>query len=196
MTTLLIGILFAYCIGSLSSAVIICRLMRLPDPRATGSHNPGATNVLRIGGKKAALFTLICDVLKGLVPVLIARGVGLPQAALGYIALAAFLGHLYPVFFGFKGGKGVATGIGGLFALNAMIGLLALITWLIVVAIFRYSSLGAIVAAILIPVYNIFLGNIHNELALLIMLLFLLWRHRGNLQRLREGTESKVGRKK
>lgn len=197
MTIFLIaGIVASYLIGSLSSAIILCKLMHLPDPRTSGSGNPGATNVLRIAGKKAAFFTLLGDLLKGLLPVLIARASGCSAFYLSLIMLAAFLGHLYPIFFKFKGGKGVATGIGGLLGLNALVGLLAIITWIIVAKIWRYSSLAAIVAAISIPIYNIYLGDKNAEGILLIMLALMLWRHRGNIKRLLRGEETRLKNKK
>ncbi|HEY5789789.1 MAG TPA: glycerol-3-phosphate 1-O-acyltransferase PlsY, partial [Gammaproteobacteria bacterium] len=146
-------VLVAYLLGSLSSAVIVCRLAGLPDPRSGGSGNPGATNVLRLGGKRLAAVTLLGDLLKGLLPVLAARLLGVEPALLGVIALAAFLGHLYPLFFGFRGGKGVATALGVLLGLDWVVGLATLLTWLAVALLSRYSSLSSLVATALAPAW-------------------------------------------
>ena len=196
MLLLIPALILAYLIGSLSSAIIVCKCMRLPDPRTEGSGNPGTTNVLRIGGKKAAIITLIGDVLKGFLPVLAAHLMGFTGLYLALILLAAFLGHLYPLFFGFKGGKGVATAMGGLFALSWPVALATVITWLVVAFIFRYSSLAALAAAILSPLYNIVIGDMQYEAMFLIVTLFILWRHRENITRLIAGTEKKIGAKK
>jgi len=149
----LLLILAAYLIGSLSSAVLVCRLAGLPDPRSEGSGNPGTTNVLRIGGKVPAAATLAGDFLKGLGPVLIVGWMSQDQAVLGAVAVAAVLGHLYPLYFRFQGGKGVATGLGCLFGLSLWVGLAALATWLVIAALFRISSLAALVSALLSPLY-------------------------------------------
>ena len=153
----IILIIAAYLLGSVSSAVITCRLMGLPDPRSIGSKNPGATNVMRQAGKKAAIITLVGDMLKGLVPVLIAKALGVSLETQLLVAMAAFLGHLYPVFFGFKGGKGVATAIGVLLGLNWQVAMTTCIVWLIVFAIKRISSLSALTTTALLPVYVWFL---------------------------------------
>jgi glycerol-3-phosphate acyltransferase PlsY len=194
------GILLAYLLGSLSSAILISRLMRLPDPRTAGSLNPGATNVLRLGGKTAAALTLAGDVLKGWLPVFVFLQLEYyPIFVIGLIGLAAFFGHLYPVYFSFKGGKGVATALGVLLAVSPLTGLLTLLTWLFVAAVFRYSSLAALAAALLAPVYLYWLLP-PEEYWLVgmaaIMAAFLFLRHRGNLRRLLDGTEPRIGRRK
>lgn len=193
MFLLLIFCLFAYCIGSLSSAVIVCRWLHLPDPRSQGSNNPGATNVLRIGGKKAAIATLIGDCLKGFIPVLIAMHIDPTPGFVGPVMCAAFFGHLYPVFFNFKGGKGVATAIGAIFALSSLLGLLLVLTWGLVVFFTRISSLGALIAAGLAPIYTIIVLNWRYGFFVLIISIFLFWRHQNNINRLRAGTEPKIG---
>ncbi len=195
MTELLILILVAYLIGSLSFAVITSRLFGLPDPRSYGSGNPGATNVLRSGRKAAAALTLMGDALKGVVAVLLAHWAtarwGLPVYAPALAGLAVFLGHLYPVFFGFKGGKGVATALGLLLALNFHLGLACAVTWLVVFAITRVSSLSALVAAGLAPVYLAALGGSLAEiLAILGVAVLIFWRHRSNIQRMLRGEEA------
>jgi glycerol-3-phosphate acyltransferase PlsY len=198
--TPLLAALVAYLVGSLSFAVIISRLMGLNDPRTYGSGNPGATNVLRSGNKLAAILTLVFDALKGYVPVLLvaiygpAYGLGEGTAAL--VGLAAFLGHLWPVFFRFQGGKGVATAAGVLLGLNPWLGLATLLTWVIIAAFFRYSSLAAIVSAAFAPFYQMLIwggGPIAGAVAL--MGLLLIWRHSANIQKLLKGTESKLGQK-
>lgn len=187
-------LLGAYLIGSLSSAVVLCKVAGLPDPRTQGSGNPGATNVLRFGGKKLAATVLIIDVLKGVIPVVIGRLLGLDQVLLAAIALLAFLGHLYPVFFEFKGGKGVATALGAFLALSPLLALAGLLTWLIVFLISRISSLSAICAALLTPVYSFWLiDSIAARWLILIISLLLVWRHRSNIQRLLSGEEKKSG---
>ena len=196
MITNLLLIAAGYLLGSLSSAIIICRLLGLPDPRGEGSGNPGATNVLRIGGKKAAAATLIGDMLKGLVPVLVAKLLGADLAIQAAVAVAAFLGHLYPLFFGFKGGKGVATALGVLLGVHWPVGLLTIATWLVIAKVFKISSLAALLAILVTPLYIWWL--IPNE-SLLIAMLFmgtlLFWRHRSNIKGLLAGTEGKIGRK-
>lgn len=187
-------LLGAYLIGSLSSAVVLCKVAGLPDPRTQGSGNPGATNVLRFGGKKLAATVLIIDVLKGVIPVVIGRLLGLDQVLLAAIALLAFLGHLYPVFFEFKGGKGVATALGAFLALSPLLALAGLLTWLVVFLISRISSLSAICAALLTPVYSFWLiDSIAARWLILIISLLLVWRHRSNIQRLLSGEEKKSG---
>lgn len=184
----------AYLLGSLSSAVIVSRIFGLPDPRQEGSKNPGATNVLRLGGKKAAALTLGGDAMKGLLPVLLAQSLGVAPAVLGAVGLAAFLGHLYPLFFGFKGGKGVATSLGVLSGFSGWVGLSALATWLAVAWLARISSLSALVAAVLAPVYvGLFLHSAALVVATLLMSALLIFRHRGNIERLLRGEESRIG---
>lgn len=191
----------AYAVGSLSFAVIISRLMGLADPRSYGSGNPGATNVLRSGNRWAAILTLAFDVLKGFVPVLLALvfapRFGFGEGTVALVGLAAFIGHLWPVFFGFRGGKGVATAAGVLLALNPWLGAATLVTWLIIAAFFRYSSLASIAAALFAPLYQLlFWGAGPTLLAIGAMSLLLLWRHAGNFERLIAGKESKIGQKK
>ncbi len=188
-----IMIFAAYLVGSLSAAIITCRLMGLPDPRTQGSNNPGATNVLRVGGKKAAAFTLLGDAIKGVIPVLIAQWMEAPSHILALVALAAFLGHLYPVFFGFRGGKGVATAFGVLIALAWPVGLAVLGTWLLLAKLFKISSLSALIAAVLLPFYMWLLAPQPGFIALAIVLsIMLIWRHRSNIKELIAGTEEKI----
>jgi acyl phosphate:glycerol-3-phosphate acyltransferase len=194
MTAYLLPV-FAYLLGSVSSAIVIARLFGLKDPREVGSGNPGATNILRYGGKKAAILTLLGDVLKGAVPVLIAHLLGADSLILALTMLAAFLGHVFPVFHGFKGGKGVATAFGALAAMNGWVGLALVGSWLVMAVTTRYSSLSAITVSVLAPVYVwVFTRNPALILATGIMALFLLWRHRSNIQKLLAGTETKIGR--
>jgi glycerol-3-phosphate acyltransferase PlsY len=192
--------LLAYLIGSLSFAVIVSRVMGLSDPRSYGSGNPGATNVLRSGSKAAALLTLVLDALKGYVPVaLVARfgaAYGLGEGTVAMVALAAFLGHLWPVFFRFRGGKGVATAAGALLGIDPLLGAATLATWLIIAAFFRYSSLASIVAAVFAPFWRVLTdGPDAIALALLAIAGLLIWRHAPNVKRLFAGTESRIGGK-
>jgi glycerol-3-phosphate acyltransferase PlsY len=186
---------FAYLLGSISSAVVVARLMRLQDPRTVGSGNPGATNVLRYGGKRAAIFTLVGDVLKGVLAVVIARMVVHDEFIVAAAMGAVFLGHLYPVFFGFKGGKGVATALGAYLGFDPLLGGLLAGTWLLVALITRYSSLSALVAAALSP---LLLWWRHPQLSVVAvgvaMALLLFWRHRENIRRLFSGTETRIGK--
>lgn len=187
----------SYLIGSLSSAIIVCKIMGLPDPRGEGSGNPGATNVLRFGGKKAAAITLTGDMLKGLIPVLIAKYMGISVEGIALVGLAAFLGHLYPVFFHFKGGKGVATMIGVMFGFSWWIGLATVGTWLFMAKIVKISSLSALVATALAPVYVwIWFNNIESITVTVVMTVILFWRHRSNIQNLVKGTEDSIGKDK
>jgi glycerol-3-phosphate acyltransferase PlsY len=186
-------VIAGYLFGSLSSAIIICRILGLPDPRGEGSGNPGATNVLRIGGKKAAAATLAGDMLKGLIPVLIARALNADIMTQSLVALAAFLGHLFPVFFGFRGGKGVATALGVLLGLHWTVGLLTITTWLVVAYIFKISSLAALVAILITPLYIWWLKPEWSLLAAMIfMAILLFWRHRSNIKNLLDGTEGRI----
>ena len=186
--------LLGYLLGSLSSAVLVSRMLGLADPRTTGSRNPGATNVLRYGGKRAAVLTLAGDVAKGVIAVVLARLATDDSPTLALTALAAFVGHLYPVFFGFRGGKGVATALGVWLALVPWIGALLLVTWLLVALVFRYSSLAALVAALAAPLYVFWLAPIAAYLAVAaVMTAFLIWRHRSNIRSLMAGTEGKIG---
>ena len=187
-------ILGGYMFGSVSTAIIVCKLMGLPDPRTVGSGNPGATNVARIGGKKAAALTLVGDMLKGLLPVLIAHFMHMSPVILAATALAAFLGHLYPVFFGFQGGKGVATALGVIYGLHWPAGLLTTATWLAMAVVFRYSSLAALTAILLTPLWFLWLmpePAIIAAMSVLTVLLF--WRHRTNISNLLTGKENKIG---
>jgi len=189
-------IAFAYLLGSVSSAIIVCRLLGLPDPRGEGSGNPGATNVLRIGGKKAAAITLIGDMLKGLLPVLLAKALGASLAVQAMVAVAAFLGHLYPLFFGFRGGKGVATALGVLLGLHWPVGLLTIATWLLIAKVFRISSLAALLSLLVTPLYIWWLiPEPSLIIAMLFMLILLFWRHRSNIENLFKGTEGHIGSK-
>lgn len=189
-------ILLAYLFGSISTAVVVCRLAGLPDPRTQGSKNPGATNVLRLGGRKVAAMTLGGDVAKGMVPVLIARAVSDDPTVLSLVSLAAFLGHLFPVFFGFKGGKGVATALGVLLGLSWPVALATLATWLLVAAALRISSLAAIITAVLTPVYMWAIEpQLHYLAMTTVMSALLLWRHRSNIDKLMAGEEKRIGEK-
>lgn len=192
MITFSILFLFAYLSGSLCSAILISRAFNLPDPRAHGSKNPGTTNVLRLAGKPYAVLVLLADVLKGTLPLLVGQWLLFSPFELGCIALAAVLGHLYPVFFDFKGGKGVATTLGALLGLNPWVGLLTAVSWLIVAALSRYSSLAAIIALSLAPGYVLLGPDKSAFVPLLIIALFILWQHRSNIKRLIHGEEPKI----
>ena len=203
MTWLLIP--FAYLIGSISFAVVVSKCMRLPDPYSYGSGNPGATNVLRTGNKRAAVLTLLGDALKGFLAVMIARLVlgeaMVTQGAAAWIfcgvVIAVFLGHLYPLFHGFNGGKGVATACGILFGINLTLGLATLAMWLIVAFFLRYSSLAALAAAVFGPIYFVFLFGFQPiAIALSAVCALLIWRHRSNIRNLMNGTETRIGKKK
>lgn len=202
----LLATVLAYMLGSLSFAVIVSRVMGLNDPRSYGSKNPGATNVLRSGSKVAAVLTLALDGVKGWLPVALVvfygQAYGLGGGTVALVGLAAFLGHLYPLFFRFKGGKGVATAAGVLLGINGWLGLAVLLTWLTVALVFRYSSLAALLAALSAPLYY-FLGERWSgsadrgiELTVLVMSALLIGRHRENITRLLKGQESKLGAKK
>jgi acyl phosphate:glycerol-3-phosphate acyltransferase len=195
-----LAILAGYLFGSLSFAVIISRLMGLSDPRSYGSGNPGATNVLRSGNKAAAILTLVFDALKGTVPVLLVQrfggNYGMEEGVASLVGLAAFIGHLWPVFFRFQGGKGVATAAGVLLAINPWLGLATLLTWIIIAYFFRYSSLASIAAALFAPFYQMLIWGVGPELiAIVVMSLLLIWRHEANIRKLMAGTESKLGQK-
>ena len=189
-------VLVAYLVGSIASAVLVCRAMGLPDPRREGSGNPGATNVLRIGGKSPAALTLAGDVLKGALPVLLAAGATSSPAVVALSALAAFLGHLYPLYFRFRGGKGMATALGAIAALSWPVACAMCAIWLAVAAATRYSSLASMTAAIGAPVAALwFAPDPANVGILAVIAAFLLWRHRQNIQRLVHGTESRIGQR-
>ena len=198
--------LAAYLMGSLSFAVIVSSVMGLNDPRTYGSKNPGATNVLRSGSKAAAIVTLLLDAVKGWVPVVLVKWYGKPygleEGTLALVGLAAFLGHLYPVFFRFVGGKGVATALGVLVGFSGVLGLATVVTWLLIAFFFRYSSLASLVAAVFAPVYYL-LGDgaawfLDSRIltSIVVMSALLIWRHGENLSRLIKGTESRLGKKK
>ncbi|MBK6323022.1 glycerol-3-phosphate 1-O-acyltransferase PlsY [Candidatus Aalborgicola defluviihabitans] len=202
----LLATIAAYLVGSLSFAVIVSRVMGLNDPRTFGSKNPGATNVLRSGSKTAAIVTLLLDALKGWLPVMLVKWFGQPyglgDGTVAMVGLAAFLGHLFPVFFRFAGGKGVATALGVLLATNWILGVATLVTWLIIAVFFRYSSLASLVAAVFAPVYYlmgdgvVWAADRSIVLCTAIMSLLLIWRHAENIGRLAKGKESKLGKKK
>ena len=205
LTLDLLLIPIAYLIGSISFAVVVSKCMRLPDPHSYGSGNPGATNVLRTGNKLAAVLTLIGDALKGYFAVMLARILlgddsltsTLSSWLLCGVVIAVFLGHLFPIFHGFKGGKGVATACGILFGINWILGMATLGTWIIVATFMRYSSLAALAAAIFGPIYFVFLfGFQPMGIALLVVCLLLVWRHRSNIHNLINGKESRIGSKK
>ena len=206
MTYPLLATLAAYLIGSLSFAVLVSRAMGLADPRTYGSKNPGATNVLRSGSKPAAIVTLLLDALKGWVPVVAVKwwgeAWGLGDGTVALVGLAAFLGHLYPVFFRFQGGKGVATAAGVIVGLQPWLGLASLATWAIIAFFFRYSSLASIVTAAFAPAYFLLGKGVAWDapgvqvISLTVMALLLVWRHAENINRLIAGKESKLGVKK
>ena len=189
----LILIVFAYLLGSISSAIITCKLMGLQDPRTTGSRNPGATNVLRLGGKKAALITLLGDMLKGLVPVLIAAMFGVDNLILALVAFFAFLGHIFPLYYGFKGGKGVATYFGVILGINWQVGLIALLIWLVVAFLLKISSLSALVSMLLTPfVLWYFTHSLELTVAVIVMSIIAFWRHTSNILALISGKEEQI----
>jgi len=193
----LLFILGAYLLGSVSFGILVCRAFGLPDPRTTGSGNPGATNVLRSGKKAAAALTLLGDALKGWVAVWLALRAGLLMWEVCSVALAVFLGHLYPVYYRFKGGKGVATALGVMLAFSLWLGFAALVTWALVFAATRYSSLAALVAAVLAPLWAYLLMSGYRDYVwtVLALSLLLIWRHRSNIQKLLSGTEAGFGNK-
>lgn len=189
-----IAIVIAYLIGSISSAVLVSRWMRLPDPRSLGSGNPGATNVLRTGNKKAAALTLSGDLFKGLLPVLLGRWLQFDITLLCLIGLAAIIGHMYPVFLRFKGGKGVATTLGVLLGINWLLGLIWIVVWISVAKISRYSSLAALLATGSLPIVS-WLIDLPQSVVLftIIISVLIVWRHRNNIKNLLDGTESRIG---
>ncbi|CAM3382940.1 glycerol-3-phosphate 1-O-acyltransferase PlsY [Paracidovorax anthurii] len=201
----LLATVAAYLLGSLSFAVIVSRAMGLNDPRTYGSKNPGATNVLRSGSKAAAVVTLLFDALKGWLPVVLVQAYGRPygleEGTVALVGLAAFLGHLWPVFFRFEGGKGVATALGVLMGVSGWLGLATLLTWIIIAFFFRYSSLASLAAALFAPLYYVLAGGVAWDaeapvgVSIAVMSGLLVWRHRENIRRLMAGTESRLGRK-
>lgn len=188
-------IIMAYLFGSISTAVIVAKLMGIEDPRTVGSNNPGATNILRVGGKKAAACTLAGDCVKGVIPVLIAVSFGVTPEVLALVGLGAFLGHLYPIFFGFKGGKGVATAAGVLFAISLPVGLLVLLIWLIIVGLTKISSVSALVASASSPILMWYVTDSGPLIVMnIIIAVLLVWRHRSNIKNLLQGGEGKSQR--
>ncbi|MDW6093837.1 glycerol-3-phosphate 1-O-acyltransferase PlsY [Vibrio rhizosphaerae] len=191
---ILLIIISAYLLGSISSAVLVCRLFRLPDPRESGSHNPGATNVLRVGGKKAAVIVLLCDMLKGTIPVWGSYFLGVTPFLLGVIAIAACLGHIYPIFFHFRGGKGVATALGAIAPIGLDLTGVVMATWLMTLLISRYSSLAALVTVFVAPLYT-WMIKPNYTLPVAMLCCLIVFRHQENIKRLLNGTEPKVGEK-
>ena len=192
------ALIAGYLVGSISFAVVVSRVMGLADPRSYGSKNPGATNVLRSGNRAAAALTLALDALKGYVPVLLTLifgpRLGLGETTAAFVGLAAFIGHLWPLYFGFKGGKGVATAAGVLMAVNPGLGACALLSWVLIAFFFRFSSLASIVAAVFAPFYQALIWGVEPALlAIAVMSLLLVWRHEGNIKKLLAGTESRIG---
>lgn len=192
----IVWIIVAYFIGSISFGILISKLFKLPDPRTVGSGNPGATNVLRSGKKSAAALTLLGDAFKGWLPVWLALQSGMLMWVVSGVAIAVFLGHLFPIFHGFKGGKGVATALGIMLAISGWLGLAALVTWIVVFVVTKFSSLSAIVAAALAPFYAWLLLPYQDYiLTVVILSVFLVWRHESNIKKLLAGTESGFGKK-
>ncbi|BBB23084.1 glycerol-3-phosphate acyltransferase PlsY [Abyssogena phaseoliformis symbiont OG214] len=186
-------ILFSYLIGSISTAIIACKMLNLPDPRTQGSNNPGATNVLRIGGKKAAVITLMGDGFKGAIPVLIAHYLGFNMLDVTWVVLVAFLGHVYPIFFGFKGGKGVATFLGALLALSYLVGLGFIITWVFVAKVLKISSLSALIATAFTPIYfYLITDNLASTYVITLICLWIFYTHQSNIKRLLSNQENKI----
>lgn len=196
MTALSIAmIILAYLGGSISSAILIARLYRLPDPREHGSHNPGTTNILRLGGRSAALWVLLCDMAKGTIPVYLAWYFQLTPFVLGLIGIAACLGHMYPLFFQFRGGKGVATALGAMMPIGFAMGGMMLATWILVLLITGYSSLAALIAALLAPLYTYWLKPEYT-LSVAMLSCLIIYRHHENIQRLLNGKESRIWQRK
>lgn len=197
---ILIATIAAYLIGSVSFAVVVSALMGLADPRSYGSKNPGATNVLRSGNRKAAILTLLGDAFKGWLAVWLVRHFGIGgELGVALAAIAVFLGHLYPIFFRFQGGKGVATAAGVLLAISPALGIATLLSWLVIAFCFRYSSFAALVAAVFAPIFDVYLFGTHDNpvaWAVLAMSVLLVWRHRANISKLLNGQESRIGEKK
>jgi acyl phosphate:glycerol-3-phosphate acyltransferase len=184
-------LIIAYLIGSINSAIILCKVCGYPSPLSEGSHNPGATNVMRIAGKKLAAVTLICDALKGFIPVIICHFIfGLPNLLLAAIALLAILGHIFPIFFRFRGGKGVATFLGSLIAINLWVAIITILTWLIIAKPLRISSLATIITSVLCPFYTWFFVSGQLAWAIAIICVIIILRHHGNIRRLLSGEES------
>lgn len=191
----IIMIIVSYLLGSINSAVMLAKIMGLPSPYTVGSGNPGATNMMRIGGKKAAALTLFFDALKGLIPVVIANMLGLSVFEIGVVALAAIIGHMYPLYFGFRGGKGVATLIGVMLGFNLWVGLIFIALWLVVAKLSKISSLSALTALLLTTLFIMFSYGFIDALPFTLMTILIFYRHHANIQRILNGTESKIGKK-
>lgn len=187
-----IALLISYLLGSLSSAIITAKILKLPDPRTQGSGNAGATNVLRSSGKKPAMYTVIGDILKGFIAVIIGRMLGVDGAMLGIVALAAVIGHIFPLYFGFKGGKGVATAIGGILGLSIAVGAASAVVWAVIAYITRYASLASLVAIVAGFIFSIVFGHPGYAFSILCIAGVIAWKHKDNIDRLRNGTESKI----
>ncbi|MBA3537871.1 MAG: glycerol-3-phosphate 1-O-acyltransferase PlsY [Tatlockia sp.] len=186
-------VVIGYLLGSICSAVVVSRLFSLPDPRVEGSQNPGATNVLRLAGKKYAVIVLIGDMLKGLIPVVLAKALGAGPVIAAFTGLAAVMGHMYPIFFGFRGGKGVATAIGALLGLDIILGVMVIVSWLLIANFTRYASLASLISIGLSPIYSLFIFNKLEVLTpLFFIALFVLYQHRNNVTRLIDGEEPKL----
>ncbi len=188
----IICLILAYLLGSVSTGVLLSQYLGTPDPRTGGSKNPGATNVLRLSGKNQALAVLAGDILKGVIAVWIARMLGVHGLMLGFVAYAVVAGHIFPVFYKFKGGKGVAPMLGVLLGLSLWVGLFAIITWVVVAAVFRYSSLAGMVTAVFAPFYTLLTGTAAYFLPVLLITALVVWKHSENIQRLRSKTEDKI----
>ena len=188
----LICVVIAYLLGSVSSAIILAKLLNKPDPRLSGSGNPGATNALRTGGKKMGAMVLAADLAKGLVAVLIGRFFGVEGSALAVVGLAAVIGHIFPVFFNFKGGKGVATALGAIIGLNLWLGILTAIIWVVVARLSRYASLASLVSALSACLMTLIISHSSYFLPLVIMTGLIIWRHAENIKKLQAGTENKI----
>ncbi len=183
----------AYLLGSISAAIIVCKTLGLSDPRTGGSGNPGTTNVMRLYGKKAAFLTLVGDIFKGIIPVLLAKVIVNSEFIIAICGLATFLGHIFPIYFKFEGGKGVATLIGILFATHWLLGVSYIITWILTALIFRYSSLAALIAALPIPIYSYFIEhNNQYTISFAVIAIILFWRHKPNIYNLLNGKEDKI----
>jgi len=190
--TNIIALIVAYLLGSLSCAILISKFLKLPDPRNEGSKNPGAANILRLAGKNKALLVLAGDILKGLLAVLIARIIGVHGFMLGLVALAAVLGHVFPLFFKFKGGKGMATMVGTLLLLWFWVGILVAVVWIAVAFVFRFASLASLSGAVFAPIFMLIFGNHLYALPVLLIAALVVWCHRGNIKRLLARTETKI----
>ncbi|OGT30694.1 MAG: hypothetical protein A3E87_06970 [Gammaproteobacteria bacterium RIFCSPHIGHO2_12_FULL_35_23] len=188
---LVITLVIAYLLGSINCAIIVCKLANLPDPRTQGSNNPGASNILRTAGKTYALLTFLGDGLKGFIAVFIGLILGVHGMMLSIVGLVAVLGHMYPLFFRFQGGKGVATALGSYFALSFPLGIISLVIWFALAAIFRYASLASLVTCIITPIICLFFQPAYF-VGLVLMALIIIWRHRSNIERLRSGNEAKI----